>query len=322
MFDQNEDIPSDFPKDIRVIRYFSKEFLYEISTAKYIVCNQRIPKFFYMKRRKEQIYLQTWHSSLRLKAIEGDAESDLGINYIENAKYDSKQISYVLSGCEFSSQIFKNSFWYNGEVLNTGTPRIDYLLEQSKNVDVLYQKTGLDKKCKYVLYAPTFRKGDNMSAYDVDMIRLVEVLNNRFGGEWKVLYRLHPNMANRVNLDNLPNCCINMTFYQDMQELLVLSNILITDYSSSMFDYAYLKKLCILYVSDLEQYKSSERSLYFDIEKLPFLISKDNDSLENQIMSFDENIYANRIENFIKQIGSYENGDACEQIYNKVFKEK
>jgi CDP-glycerol glycerophosphotransferase len=113
-----------------------------------------------------------------------------------------------------------------------------------------------------------------------------------------------------------------MTFYQDMQELLVLSNILITDYSSSMFDYAYLKKLCILYVSDLEQYKSSERSLYFDIEKLPFLISKDNDSLENQIMSFDENIYANRIENFIKQIGSYENGDACEQIYNKVFKEK
>ena len=322
MFDQSAEIPEDFPKDIRVVRYFSKEFLYEISTAKFIVCNQRIPTFFYMKRRKEQIYLQTWHSSLRLKTIEGDAEEDLDQEYIENAKYDSKQISYLISGCAFSSRIFKNAFWYQGSVLNTGTPRIDCLIEKAENMDSLYQKAGLDKNYKHLLYAPTFRKGDDMSAYDVDMPKLVQALKRRFGGEWKILYRLHPNMAKRINLEHLPDCCVNMTFYQDMQELLVLSDILMTDYSSSMFDYAYLKKPCLLYVSDFEQYTASERRLYFDIEKLPFVLARNNNELQAQIAEFDLDKYEADIKGFMEQIGTYEKGNACQQIYNIVLKER
>lgn len=318
MFDQETEIPDDFPNNIRIVRYFSKEFLYEISTAKYVVCNQRIPKFFYFNRRKGQIYLQTWHSSLRLKAIEKDAEADLGAQYIENAKYDSAQISYITSGCEFSSRIFKNAFWYKGTVLNTGTPRIDYLIRQADNVDDLYLKSGLDRKYKYILYAPTFRKNDDMSVYDVDMIRLCETLSKCFGGEWKVLYRLHPNMAKRVNITGLSSCCIDMTMYHDMQELLLVSDILITDYSSSMFDYAYLKKPCFLYVSDLEEYIKKERKLYFEIEKLPFIVAKNNDELNDKILNFNDEKYKIEIENFMKKIGSYETGNACKNIYEEI----
>lgn len=319
MFDSEIKIPDDFPKNLRVVRFFSIEFLYEIATAKYVICNARMPKWFYFKKRKGQIYLQTWHSSLRLKAIEKDAEMDLSDRYIEHAKYDSSQISYILSGCEFSSKIFSKSFWYTGKLLEVGTPRIDYLIDQARNKNGILEKVGLDDSYHYVLYAPTFRKGDDMSAYDIDMLSLIEVLSQKFGGKWKVLYRLHPNMVERVKLEDLSECCVDMCHYHDMQELLILSDILITDYSSSMFDVTCLDKLCILYVSDLEKYIKNERKLYFGIEKLPFLIAHNNEELINGIKYFNEDDYKKKVKSFNQEIGSFEQGNSCERIYKALF---
>lgn len=319
MFDNEIKIPVDFPEELRVVRYFSKEFLFEVATAKYVICNARIPKWFYFIKRREQIYIQTWHSSLRLKAIEKDAEDNLSDKYIEDAKFDSSQISYIVSGCKFSSQIFKESFWYSGELLEVGTPRIDYLIAQSGNKDKIFSKSGLDKNYKYVLYAPTFRKGDDMSAYDINMVSLIKVLSQRFGGKWKVLYRLHPNMVDGVRIEDLPEYCIDMCDYHDMQELLILSDILITDYSSSMFDVTCLEKLCILYVSDLKKYIENERKLYFDIKQLPFLIAHNNEELINRIEQFDEDDYKKKIKSFNLLIGSFEQGDSCEKIYKALF---
>ncbi len=322
MFQSTATLPSDLPKNVRVVRYFSKEWLYEIATAKYVVCNHRIPSYFYFKKRKKQVYIQTWHSSLRLKAIEGDAAEELGAGYIEGAKKDSKQIDYLLSGCGFSSEIFRKSFWYDGEILEAGTPRIDYLLSQVDDKDSLFDKVKLSKKYKYVLYAPTFRNGDDLSAYDIDAERLVANLQVKFGGEWKVLYRLHPNLAQKIQLDNLPACCIDMTSYQDMQELLVLSDILITDYSSCMFDVAYLNKLCVLYVSDLERYIQNERRLYFEIPSLPFLIAKSNDELEEKIGAFEEKEYQTNLQAFLQTINSFERGNACKTIVKRILRKE
>ncbi len=320
MFDREIDIPKDFPQEIRVVRYFSKQWLYEIATAKYIICNHRIPPHFFFKKRKGQVYIQTWHSSLRLKAIEKDAEQDLTETYIHDAQADSRQIDFIISGCKDSSRIFRQAFWYDGKLLESGTPRIDYLIQQSENKEILLKKMGLDKQYHYALYAPTFRKGNGMGAYDINIERLCDNLEKRFGGQWKVLYRLHPNLAKKISLNNLPECCINMTFYQDMQELLVISDILITDYSSSMFDMAYLNKLCILYVSDLENYIATERRLYYDIEKLPFLITKNNDELEKVLKELDMEYYQKRLDDFMEKIGSFETGNACERICNILFK--
>lgn len=319
MFDSQIEIPDDFPKNIRIVRYFSKDFLYELATAGFIVCNCRIPLFFRFKKRKEQVYIQTWHSSLRIKSIEKDAERDLSDDYIQNAIFDSSQIDYLLSGSGFSTQIFKNSFWYSGKILEFGTPRIDYLISNASDKTCLMSRIGLSDNYKYILYAPTFRKNDDINAYNVDMQKLSAALKNRFGDEWKVLYRLHPNIADRVKLDDLPDCCINMSFYHSMQDLLIVSDILLTDYSSCMFDMMYLEKPCFLYVPDYEEYMANERKLYFDLKNLPFLFAETNEELVNRIEEFNKEDYYKKIKCFLKEINSYENGHSCERIINYIF---
>ncbi|MBO5413489.1 MAG: CDP-glycerol glycerophosphotransferase family protein, partial [Clostridia bacterium] len=114
VIDADLPVPSDIPEGVRIVRYFSKQYLYELHTARFVVCNARTSDAYFWHKRKNQIYIQTWHSSIRLKTIEKDAENSLPERYIEAAKSDSKKIDYIISGCDFSSRIFKESFWYDG----------------------------------------------------------------------------------------------------------------------------------------------------------------------------------------------------------------
>lgn len=180
------------------------------------------------------------------------------------------------------------------------------------------KKASLDFDSHYVLYAPTFRKNGDITAYDIDYLSLVESLTRRFGGKWAILFRLHPNLKDIVNVKDLPSCCINMSEYDDIQELIAISDILITDYSSCMFDMAFMGKLCILYTSDLFQYITEERNLYFDINSLPFPLAKTNRELINLICHYDSAEYDSALSKFMNKIGSFETGTACKQIFNFI----
>lgn len=302
---------------IKLVNIYSLRFLYDILTCGTLISNTRIPSWFNFEKRKGQQYIQTWHSSLRLKKIEGDAQ--LGETYEQLAKSDSSKISVIISGCRFSSEIYRRAFWYNGPILEVGTPRIDYLLQQ-KNSNRIKQiaKVGLNPTKRYVLYAPTFRKSNSLAAYNIDYQRLADCLHLRFGGEWCILCRLHPNLYGRVSFKHLDNLCVDMTDYGDIQELLVLAEILITDFSSSMFDMAYLKKPCFLYISDLHNYLQNERELYFNINELPFPVTEDNDQLSQCISQFNIQKYLAAIDTFFSKIGNYEKGNASEKIYQYI----
>ena len=302
---ENEDIPT----GMRAVRYRSIRYLYELATAKIIINNHRMV----MSKRKSQKYIQTWHSSMRLKKIEGDAAESLDKEYIEIAKADSGNIDLVISGCDFSTQFFKKSFWYNGEVAKTGTPRIDYLLSADKR--------DKDKVNKYfgccdnfILYAPTFRTRADISFYDIDSDTIVGAAEEKMGGSYKVLSRLHPNLLNRFNELKSSENLLNATKYSDIQELIAASDIVITDYSSLMFDCAFIHKPCILYMPDYEEYTSKERGLYFDIKELPFPKAYTLDELKECIRNFDKTEYNSKIDAFLDRIGSYEDGHACERI--------
>lgn len=307
----------DFPHGVRVLSIYSKRYIYDISTCGFLISNTRIPEWFGFNPRKNQCYIQTWHSSLRLKKIEKDA--NLGIDYEEWAMNDSKKISVIVSGCDFSSNIFKQSFWYDGPLLKVGTPRIDYLLNVGESeVIKIKKKALLSQNTHYVLYAPTFRSNGDIEVYNVDYEKVVAALSARFGGEWNVLFRIHPNLRGLVNVRKMPSCCIDVSGYGDIQELIAISDIMITDYSSCMFDMAFAKKPCFLYVSDLEKYISNERGLYFDILKLPFPVAKTNEELLALINGFDTLIYKKSVSEFLSKIGSYERGDACQKILKYI----
>jgi CDP-glycerol glycerophosphotransferase len=309
----------DIPLGVIPIDLNSRRFQYDIQTCGILISNTRLPKWFNFKKRKGQRYIQTWHSSLRLKKIEGDAH--LGKVYEEMARADSAQISIIVSGCRFSSEIYQRAFWYEGPLLEVGTPRIDYLLQQQRtNRQNLLAKAGLNVDTHYALYAPTFRKSGTTEAYNIDYKMIVNALERRHGGSWKILCRLHPNLRGKTSFLHLDNICIDMTNYSDMQELLVIADILITDFSSSMFDMAFMRKPCFLYASDLETYLQTERGLYFNISDLPFPIASTNETLKRQIYQFDVQKYQESISQFLSSIGSYENGIANEKIYDYIIK--
>lgn len=306
-------------KGIRTVKTMSLRYFYELYTSKVIVTNYRMTQEF--QKRKDQYYIQTWHSSLRLKQIEKDAEESLQASYIQMAQHDSKQCDLLLSGCKFSTQIFQRAFWYQGNILECGTPRNDYLLKVNKTkIKVIKQALGIPERKKVVLYAPTFRKGHEMSVYDLDYTRLRQILEQRWGGEWVVLVRLHPHL----NSDDLKitwsEQLKDASKWDDIQELLVLSDVLISDYSSLMFDFSFTQRPCFLYVPDLESYTEKDRNLYFDIKKLPFEIAVDKDELDQCISNFEDKKYQAKLKTFNQQIGSFESGYASQKLANHIAK--
>ncbi len=312
VFDSKLPIPKDISPKIRVVRYFSKEYLYELHTAHFVICNSRTGKNTFWRKRVGQIYIQTWHSPLRLKNIEKDAEAFLSKKYIQAAKEDSKKIDYMVSGCTFSTNIYKKSFWYNGPILEYGTPRIDYLLN-SMNKSKAKKKIGLDDHVQYILYAPTFRSNYNFD-YKINFLKLILCCEKRFGGKWKVLYRLHPNLVFEDKDSLLGESCIDMCKYSDMQELIMASDILISDYSSCIFDALYARIKCFLYIPDYERYSTEERNLYFDINDIPACKALNELELCKNIEFFDNEAYDANTEEFLLKIGSFETGSACKSI--------
>lgn len=305
-------------KEIRKVRYMSLAYFYELCTSRVIVTNYRMTSLF--RKRKNQLYIQTWHSSLRLKMIEKDAAATLPPHYIEMAKADSQQTDLLLSGCQYSTSIFQRSFWYDGEIAATGTPRNDLLFQKDPALkETIRQQIGVSPAYNVALYAPTFRKNDSLDCYDLNYDELARILEERFGGKWRIAVRLHPHLRNlSTQLLEKEKATIDVTQFDDIQELLFASDLLITDYSSLMFDFAMTSRPCLLYVPDLEEYIAKDRSLYFKVEELPFPICRTRQELKEKIIRFDPDQYTLQVSRFLQSIGSYESGQAAEKVVDLI----
>ncbi|WP_114744822.1 CDP-glycerol glycerophosphotransferase family protein [Falsibacillus pallidus] len=304
---------------IRKVKRFSIKYFYEICTSKIVITNFRTTDFFV--KRKHQYYIQTWHSSLRLKHIEGDAEKELPREYIDMAKRDSRKCDLLVSGCHYSSMIYKRAFWYRGEIFEVGTPRNDLLFSNNRHKkEQVLNRLNIDEGLKILLYAPTFRKGNNLEIYKINTKKIAGDLKMKFGGEWVVLIKLHPHLLNKSSQLHFSSNVIDVTNYDDIQELLLISDVLITDYSSLMFDYALTRRPCFLYIPDIENYIKNERGLYFDVNDLPFEIALNQKELNQRIKDFDSDIYDQKVKHFLKAAGSFENGRACELLVNRISK--
>lgn len=320
LLDTNKNDGLDMPKEVKKVKYGSIRSLYELSTAKVWVDNCR--KQYFPKKKKGQIYIQTWHGSLALKKIEADAPS-LPIQYVNMAKNDSSVIDVILSGCEFKTNVYKNSFWYSGEVLNIGTPRADVFFNEEKilqNKKKVLDFYNLEDDVKILMYAPTFRQSHNLDIYKLDYTKLESVLVHKFGGKWKIIVRLHPNIAHLADELRLPNTVLNVTSYKDMQELLCASDIVVTDYSGLMFDFYIMNRPLFLFCTDLEEYTSKDRELYFDFKELPFDLAKSNGELCDRIEEFDYQKYFSDVNLFKKNIGFCEAGYSCIEIIKYIGK--
>ena len=305
-----------FPKEIKLVKYGSIKAIYEQATAKALIDNSR--RDYFLLKRKKQFYIQTWHGTIALKKVENDVVDTLEKRYIRKAKFDSKSADLFVSGSKFMSELYRKSFWYNKTIVEYGTPEADILINNKITVEQkesYKEKLKIDKNKKIVLYAPTFRSYNNLDCYNIDFKELISNLNKKTGDNWVILLRLHPNIAIKSHeLSNIyANDVIDVSSYPDIYELMLLSDICISDYSTVIFEFSFMKKPVFLYATDIEDYLK-DRGFYFDIYNLPFQLAVNNDELIKNINNFDYKQYLNKLNVFYGDVCLYETGHASKKV--------
>ena len=310
---------SELPEGIKAVRFRTWEYLRLMASAEFLLTNARTdPWRIYWHKREGQKYAMLWHAGVALKRIEADAADKLSFSYLQRAKADSKVCDLMISGCTMQTELQKNRFWYDGEILECGIPRNDIFFDIPRHKELrqrIAQHYGIDPKSRIILYAPTFRVDFSTKPYTIDWSRIMPTISRMFGGESvSVLVRMHPNLIGKVDTSHLVayDGVHDATRYHDMQELLSVADILITDYSSSMFDFAMQGRPCILYATDANAY---DRGFYFDLKELPFPLTENEEQLLATIESFDNEAYATRLNTFFtERVGLKENGHAAEAL--------
>lgn len=297
--------------NVTYVKPKSLKALYYQATSKIWIATVRMP--YYAIKRKGQIYIQTWHGAINMKRIEGECLNSLTERYVLMAKHDSDMIDYLVCANEDKVNLFTKYFWLEkGELLKIGSPRNDILVNKEFDNSLKGNPTFVNKKV--VLYAPTFRAGRGTEIYRLDFERLLNVIEESYQGEWILVIRLHPTMAGRSSeIVEYGSRIVDGSGIDDVQELLAITDILITDYSSIIFDFLDTGRPAFIYAPDIEEYKK-ERDFHLQLEDTPFDISTTQTGLETSISQFDEAAYNERLKIFRDKMGIYDDGHASEKI--------
>ncbi len=314
----NQPEGQEVPHSVSVLKTNSIMAIKALATARVWVENNR--KESYIHKRKRQIYIQLWHGGLPLKKIEGDCAPYLGAKYINRAKRDSNMTDLYVSNSKFCTQMYRRAFFYKGRIEELGTPRLDILFHaDNQKIRKTKSALGIPFFNKIALYAPTYRDGKDTSVYQMDFEQLRQTLIQRFGGEWCIVVRLHPLIHNQSSELKFTEHVIDATTYRDMYELMQASDVLITDYSNTMFEFSMVKRPVFLYAKDLHSYQN-ERGFYFDYMSLPFVIATFEEQLRDEIRNYEEVKEQRRVDKFLTVNGVIEDGHASERVVNAIEK--
>lgn len=310
-----------FPPQVRLVEYGSKEAMREYATARIWVQNFQMVHYLNqgLLKREGQVYVQMWHGSFGIKKIEG------GVGYLNRdkawlalAKKNAAYTDYWISNSAFETQVYKESFWDVKQVLEFGHPRNDIFFEDMTEISKkVREHCGISEKQKIVLYVPTFRDQRKEQPAMPDVQRLLQSLEKRFGGSWVFALRNHPRLAGASQTHMTQEALVDVTDYPDIQELLAAADVVLTDYSSAIFDFVLTGKPGFLLVEDCEDYKTL-RGLYYPPEESPFPVAHTQQELWEKVENFDEDEYAKRVEEFLRQKGSVEDGSAAGRVADLI----
>lgn len=308
-----------FPTGVKVVKYGSLRSFWEQATAKVWVYNTR--SFLRIPKKSSQFYVQTWHGSIGFKYLE--AAANLPDRYIKDAKYDASVTDILISDSKIQTETFRKYFWYSGEIIESGLPRNDdlYNLKQKNGLrDNLKEAYHIPKDAKVVLYAPTFRDQHYTDHIKLDFESLRKSLQIGLQSDVYLLIRLHPNDNHLVQKIAYHDNIINASTYHDMQELILISDLLISDYSSAILDFILLQKPYIRFAKDLNDYQNVRglTDLYF---KLPDPLLLTEDELYHYSESILETFDLKKMKKFRdEQLGFVFDGKSCERIANIIVK--
>lgn len=311
----------------------SKEYKKYLARAKYWIFNYKIPDYIYPK--KNQVFVQCWHGT-PLKRLGCDLiHFDNVLNTLKEMKkrykIEASKFSYFISPSKFATEKFISA-WNLKEIgkeniiIEKGYPRNDFLFNfTQEDVKKIKHKLGIENdKRKVILYAPTYRANQHEAGVGYTYKEEIdfEHFRNKFGDKYIILFRPHYFIANVFDFEKYKGFVYDVSKVDDINELYVITDILITDYSSVFFDFANLKRPMIFYMYDLEHYRDKSNGFYIDINELPGEITQTQEELENVVKKIDVNfVYDEKYKKFNDTYNYLDDGNASKRVVEEIIRE-
>ncbi len=298
------------PEGAKGVRHGSIAWLKALASSKVLVNNTNFPGYF--RKRSGQTYIQTWHGT-PLKRLGRDIVDVVPTgSYLRMMNREASFWDYLVSPSAYCSEIFPNTFGYKGTILETGYPRNDILINQSSKRDLIRRSLGIADGQQVVLYAPTWRDSQRTATGNW---KPVNFLTGSLGDNVTVLFRGHTN-THSAHSAQVARGTIDVTNYINVAELYLAADVLVTDYSSSMFDFSVTGKPMIFLAPDFDEYVA-KRGFYFDFEQAaPGPILRDSSFLRKALESIDsqKGEYAERYLAWQMKFNKLEDGLASKRV--------
>jgi CDP-glycerol glycerophosphotransferase len=311
------------PPTARVVRDGSREHYEALATSRYVVANDHFPDWF--ARRPDQVSLQTWHGApLKRLGFDVTARRNDGNRFTRwDQQIDNWQ--YVLSPNRFSTPILRRAYAVEGEMLETGYPRDDVLAgaDREARTQEIRRRLGIPEGKRTVLYAPTYRDHvyDKRGRYRMDLQLDLERLRAAVGDDTIVLFRKHHYIVDPVPTD-AHGFVRDVSRYPDGTELMLAADVLVTDYSSMMFDYANTGRPMLFFTYDLDAYADEIRGFYLDFtEIVPGPLLRTTDDVADALRDLDgvNAAFADRYAQFADRFCELDDGQASARVVDRLF---
>jgi len=314
----NRGVKIDLEKEtgVKLVTTRSLTHLYYLATSKYWITNNHY--YHFLRKRKDTTMINTWHALGAFKRFGLDSAKG---DDIARFKKDGENINHLLVSSENLKDIYSEALNVpKDRILSLGIPRTDPLFnkEYKENIksDFLIRYKEAKNK-KLILYAPTFRDNEKKRFnLKLDLPKLKAAL----GEDYKILLKLHPIIRDKdVIPEDMKDFVLDVN-EENINDLMIASDILITDYSSVIFEYALLKKPMIFFAYDYENYKENLRNFYYPFEEfVPGPIVKTTEEILTELQN--DEFSMNKVEEFSKKFCDFTDGKSSERFVNRFLKE-
>ena len=314
----NRSCSPDYPPDAKIVFLGTIRCLREVySSSVWIDNGVAFSNDF--ERRPDQLHIQTMHGSLGIKNIVNGYRhrKDSGRAGRRSCRRETELTDYVITNSSFEEGVFRNVFWKNTPMVRLGHARTDPLFGRGgRAVSAIRAdiaaRYGVGESMRIALFAPTHRPYLSVSDIDFGFERMVKALTAKFGGEWRLLVRLHRSTTG-IRVANSGGNVVDATDYPDMQELMMVADVGITDYSSWIFDYVVTGRPGFLFAPDIDRYEESS-GLCYPLEDSPFPVAYSAAELFENVAAFDVGMYPQRVKEFLSRMECVDDGHSAERV--------
>lgn len=314
-----------------IVSYASVPYYEFHARAGHWISNYIVPT--HMRPREGQTYVQTWHGT-PLKRLGCDIARDKtnamysSDDIYERYRREGERFTYLLSPSAFTSERLGSAFDLTDDVrmakvIEEGYPRNDFLHTfTTEQAEAIRRRLGIPDDRRVVLYAPTFRddQHDAGTGYTLKATLDFDVLRERLGDDHVILFRPHYLIANRFDFSRYEGFVFDVSAVKDVNDLYVVSDVLVTDYSSVFFDYANLRRPIVFYMYDQEQYAEQLRGFYLDLEELPGPIVRTAGDLADAVAAASPADASDpRYWRFNRGFTYHDDGNAARRVLERLF---